>query len=206
MLQRICTRYKINTLVDSCPTGLALGAISMDFGADCSALGLDDCQRHLITSVPHLWEYPFAQEKGQHVVALSPAVSDTADILLLLLLLELDDDTLESQIPLGKPLLKALKPLGISSLHPEGMKNRRVLLNSVKQLLGKKEYWKSVLEDIGPKVLQDFSNSKRAKQDELTDAFNLWLLGRRNNTPLFYPSMLQLVYPSGARNHVLVHR
>lgn len=158
------------------------------------------------------------------------AVADTSDALLLLMLLVLDDETLEQQVPIGRQVLRALEPLGIGTSTQEGRERRKVLVDEVRSCLLQPSFWESALKEHKGKVMHDFRsvedwtciwhmvrasltlqksfrNVKRSKQKPLEDGLKEWVDSRSGTgLPLCYPSMLQMMYSGGARDHVLVCR
>lgn len=134
-----------------------------------------------------------------------PTIMDTSDqYLLLLIFLIMDTRTLESQVPMGRQLLLSLAPLQL--LGDSSGERRQILLREVTSALLDRTIWEELLTTHGKHVMQTFSTCKRGKQKDLTDQLLVWMESQGAEFPVLSANMLQLVYASDARNHVIVGR
>jgi hypothetical protein len=121
---------------------------------------------------------------------------------LMLLMLLLDDSTLQSQTPVGRHLLRALRHLGVTGGSNE--QERRQLLNEVHDFfLGSDDYWEG-LHAQSRKIEREFDDLKKGKKDDVMVAFKAQAFERGHISSC--PSVLQLVYANNARNHAIMGR
>jgi hypothetical protein len=119
---------------------------------------------------------------------------------LVLMMLLLDNKTLEEQTPIGRHLLHALSHLGIC----HDTERRGVLLQAVRLFLSaSNDYWHNLSSQQGV-IAKRFNACKRGKKGEVMNAFEK--LAEEKEIVSCCQSLLQMVYPSGARNHVLLDR
>ena len=93
---------------------------------------------------------------------------------LVLLLLLLDDRTLDEQTPMGRQLLHALSPLGIStSGGEESVRRRSCLLREAREFfLGSDDYWAGLARQ-SPHVLKAFKSCNRGKKGDIVVSWAL---------------------------------
>ena len=113
----------------------------------------------------------------------------------LLLLLMLDPCVLDEQIPVGRVLLRVLDSLSGC---------RAALVQEVRDfMLSSDEHWQALAESSAS-VSSIFHSSKRGRKAEVLNAFEHVV--NSSGKHAYYPSLLQIVYPSGSRQHVLMSR
>jgi hypothetical protein len=118
---------------------------------------------------------------------------------MVLLMLLLDDSTLEGQTVMGKILLKALDHLKLG----EGNRRQR-LISEVRDLfLASDEYWEG-LSSQGGRIEEGFDALKKGKKDCVLDAHERQAVEK--GFLCTSPCVLQLVYANQARNHAVVCR
>lgn len=170
--------------------------------------------RCLLSSKETLFACPIVRGAHVFVDGSAETITDTSDVLLLLLLLVLDDETLESQIPVGRQLLLALSPLKIESHTKDGRQRRALLVAEVRDCLMQHSFWENVVSTHKSDVVSSFRRVKKARQKPLEEGLHAWLSARgaaapadgARDLPMCYPSMLQMKYANGFRDHVLVSR
>ena len=118
---------------------------------------------------------------------------------MMLLMLLLDDETLEGQTILGRTLLGALTPLNLGRED-----NRKQLLCEVKDMfLESDDYWEG-LASQRTKIAEGFDSLKKGKKDQVLHAYEQH--AQEKGFVCTSPCVLQLVYANQARNHAVVNR
>lgn len=120
---------------------------------------------------------------------------------LALLMLLLDDSTLDGQTPMGRHLLSALSHLGISDDNAD--RRQQLLLELKSFFLASDEYWEG-LHGQSLQIEKRFDDFKKGKKDEVTEAFERQAVEKGCISSC--ASVLQIVYANGARNHAVLSR
>jgi len=140
---------------------------------------------------------------------------------LMLFLLLMDDRTIDEQTPMGRYLLHQLSAL------VDSKRTRLQLIREARDLLlADSKYWDS-LSRQSSQVLQNFNACKRGRKAAVQVCvcdkcnkknYDQWLTSKSHAQAMYEKdaadkgrvsccaSMLQLVYASGARNHMLLDR
>lgn len=140
-----------------------------------------------------------------------------------LLLLLLPPDVLEDQVPMGRHLLQSLEETGIrcemfgctvfcasifikknNSVCRQDEQKRRDLLGQVQRyLLDSDDYWEKISSSRSV-IAKRYDASLKGKKGEVLNAFEKHVDAAKQSA--YCPTLLQIVYRSGARQHVMVER
>ena len=142
-----------------------------------------------------------------------PPGIDASDILPLLMLLVLDEQTLDEQIPMGRQLLQALAPMQLwACATGAGSTVRDVLLAQVRAALLDESctIWDWNVQMHGERAMKKYRSAvglKGMNKNAVITEMGAWMGAQdQGNFPLCYPSLMQVVYNCGSRKHVLLDR
>lgn len=123
------------------------------------------------------------------------------DAALLLLLLCMDVETLEKQVPAGRYLTHCLECMGVRD-NP-GVRNE-LFLEAQAFLTQSDSYWDAI-SGRRASILKTFSTNVRGRKGDVMNAFEK-RVDESSVRRAYYPSMLQIVYGSGARQQIIMDR